>query len=193
MGASTAPFPCIGYPSPRSCLRAPSRGRCRIPGASRSRAAQERARRPIASHSRSVLNPGCVCCPVPAHRRRALPSSCVSAAGSPPLLPMSHSHSTCAIQLRIWIDYPSIEDPPLVRADALQMLCSQSVTMRCECTQSAVESEAVRGAWPLACAGRARFMRLGRLDLTSSLRAFCCRAPSCKSLGAAPSALQSCP
>ena len=107
----------------------------------------------------------------------ALPSSCVSAAGSPPLLPMSHSHSTCAIQLRIWIDYPSIEDPPLVRADALQMLCSQSVTMRCECTQSAVESEAVRGAWPLACAGRARLMRLGRLDLTSSLRAFCCRAP----------------
>ena len=106
----------------------------------------------------------------------ALPSSCMSAAGSPPLLPISHSHSTCAIQLRIWIDYPSIEDPPLVRADALQMLCSQSVTMRCECTQSAVECEAVRGAWPLACAGRARFMRLGRLDLTSSLKAFCCRA-----------------
>jgi hypothetical protein len=119
----------------------------------------------------------------------ALPSSCVSAAGSPPLLPMSHSHSTCAIQLRIWIDYPSIEDPPLVRADALQMLCSHSVTVRCECTQSAVECEAVRGAWPVACAGRARFMRLVRLDLTPSLRAFCCRAPSCKSLAAAPSAL----
>ena len=112
----------------------------------------------------------------------ALPSSCVSAAGSPPLLPMYHSHSTCAIQLRIWIDYPSIEDPPLVRADALQMLCSHSVTVRCECTQSAVECEAMRGAWPVACAGRARFMRLGRLDLTPSLRAFCCRAPSCKSL-----------
>ena len=28
----------------------------------------------------------------------------------------------------------------------------------------------------MACAGRARFMRLGRLDLTSSLGAFCCRA-----------------
>ena len=41
----------------------------------------------------------------------------------------------------------------------------------------------------MACAGRARFMRLGRLDLTPSLRAFCCRAPSCKSLAAAPSAL----
>ncbi len=111
----------------------------------------------------------------------ALPSSCVSAAGSPPLLPMCHSHSTCAIQLRIWIDYPSIEDPHLVRADALQMLCSHSVTVRCgECTQSAVECEAVRGtlrgAWPVACAGRARFMRLGRLDLTPSLRAVCCRA-----------------
>ena len=39
----------------------------------------------------------------------------------------------------------------------------------------------------MACAGRARFMRLGRLDLTPSLRAFCCRAPSCKSLAAAPS------
>jgi len=89
---------------------------------------------------------------------------------------MSHSHSTCAIQLRIWIDYPSIEDTHLVRADALQMLCSHSVTVRCECTQSAVECEAVRGAWPVACAGQARFMRLGRLDLTPSLRAFCCRA-----------------
>ena len=118
----------------------------------------------------------------------ALPSSCVSAAGSPPLLPMYHSHSTCAIQLRIWIDYPSIEDPPLVRADALQMLCSHSVTVRCKCTQSAVECEAMRGAWPVACAGRARFMRLGRLDLTPNLRAFWCRAPSCKSLAAAPSA-----
>ena len=119
----------------------------------------------------------------------ALPSSCVSAAGSPPLLPMCHSHSTCAIQLRVWIEYPSIEDPPLVRADALQMLCSHSVTVRCKCTQSAVECEAVRGAWPMACAGRARFMRLGRLDLTPSLKAFSCRAPSYKSLAAAPSAL----
>ena len=46
----------------------------------------------------------------------------------------------------------------------------------------------------MACAGRARLMRLGRLDLTPSLRAFCCGAPSCKSLAlaavaAAPSAL----
>ena len=54
LGASAGPFPCIGYPSPRSCHRAPSRGRCTIPGASRSRAAQERAHRPFGSHSRSV-------------------------------------------------------------------------------------------------------------------------------------------
>ena len=72
------------------------------------------------------------------------------------------------------------------RADALQMLCSHSVTVRCECTQSAVECEAMRGAWPVACAGRARLMRLGRLDLTPNLRAFWCRAPSCKSVAAAP-------
>jgi hypothetical protein len=45
-------------------------GRYTIPGASRSRSAQERARRPIASHTRSVLNLGRVYCPVPVHRRR---------------------------------------------------------------------------------------------------------------------------
>jgi hypothetical protein len=45
-------------------------GWCTIPGASRSRAAQERARRPIASHTRSVLNLGRVYCPFPVHRRR---------------------------------------------------------------------------------------------------------------------------
>jgi hypothetical protein len=45
-------------------------GRYTIPGASRSRPAQEHARRPIASQSRRVLHPGRVYCPVPVHRRR---------------------------------------------------------------------------------------------------------------------------
>ena len=50
LGASAGPFPYIGG----VCLIVPPRGWCTIPGASRSRATQECARRPIASHSRSV-------------------------------------------------------------------------------------------------------------------------------------------
>ena len=64
LGASAAPFPCIGG----VCLIVPPRGRYTIPGASRSRATQECARRPFASHTRSVLNLGRVYCPVPVYR-----------------------------------------------------------------------------------------------------------------------------
>ena len=62
----TAPLPCIGC----ECPIVPGRGRCTIPDAIRSRAAQERAHRPFAPHARSVLNSVRTYCPAAVHRLR---------------------------------------------------------------------------------------------------------------------------